>query len=279
MRSIWILVVAIAYLFGLSECKKSVPGNSVNGGGLSSTMVRSYELIITDTILLNTSSDYTYTYSYDNNNRQTAATQMGTDTYKGTVTTINFNAQFTYSQGAQTETGLLQKGGTSYSSSSIYYLNSSSYPTRLVLTSNAGTISTEITNIYTYDANGYCTEIDNTSTYNNIAQPATKTLFTISTGNVIRQDNYLASGSIVGSTSYTFSNTVNKTDQRFSTAPDAGHLNNNLVQSSVTNTMGIPKSALNYSYSLDSKGRPNSAIVTTNNGKTFMQYKNIQYLN
>jgi hypothetical protein len=277
MRSIWLFAMACAVSFGLVGCKKN--GGSNGGSGQASTLIKSYEVIITDTVLLNTSSDYIFSFSYDNSNRELTASQTGTDIYKGISTNLNFNAQFSYTQNMQTETGTLQRGTVSFSSNSVYYLNSSGYPTKLVSNITVGTITAVTTTIFTYDANGYCTETDNSSVSNNVAQPATKTIFTISGGNVVQEDNYWATGGLISTTAFTFGNSSNNTILRFSTPPIAGHLNNNLVIGSNTRTGGVPKSALNYSYSHDSKGRVLSATVTTTGGKTYMQYKNIQYLN
>ncbi|HVM89894.1 MAG TPA: hypothetical protein VMT76_17030 [Puia sp.] len=279
MHSNRVLLIVSFITCGLTDCNKNGTSNSVSGDGQAATLIKSYELIITDTVLANTSSDYTFTYSYDNNNRPTAATQTGTDTYKGAVTNLNFSAQFTYGQGTQTETGQLTRGGATYNTTLVYDLNSVGNPTKLVATSIVGTINTVTTNSFSYDANAYCVEEDNSSTTNNIAQPATKTLFTIAGGNVVGENTYWATGGLISSITYSYGTTSNKTDLRFSTPPISGHPNNELVVSSNTSTQGISSSALNYTYSLDSKGRVSAAMVTTPGGKTYMQYKNIQYIN
>ena len=280
MRSSWVLAIAFVMSFCLTDCKKGGGSNAINAtGGQSSSMIKSYEVIITDTLLLNTSSDYVYSFSYDNSNRELTASQTGTDIYKGVSTNLSFSAQFTYSQNTQTETSTLQRGAVSSNGNSVYYLNSAGYPTKLVSNIIVGTINAVTTTLFSYDANGYCTEMDNSSVSNNVAQPATKTIFTISGGNVVQEDNYWATGSLISTIAFSFGNSSNNTILRFSTPPVAGHLNNNLVTSSNSSAGGVPRSALHFSYVLDSKGRVTNATVSTTGGKTYMQYKNIQYLN
>jgi hypothetical protein len=277
MRIIYRLIAGILAL-GLSGCIKTGANNPGNTGGSGSTLVKSYQVIVTDSILPNTSTQYTVTYSFDNSNRQSSATQVGTQIFEGVSSNMNYRFQFTYGQGTETETGTLQLGNIMSQATSVYNLNSSGYPDKLVTNSTSGTSSGTFTSIYQYDANGYCTEIDNSSIINNLPQTSTKTIYTISGGNIIQQDTYLAGGNLLSSTTFGFGTTSNKTVLRFSTPPVAGHLNNDLVESSQMSTLGVPKSALNYSYTFDSQGRVSTGKATTSNGKTYLEYSNIQYL-
>ena len=280
MRIISILIIAGSFAFSISGCAKSGGSNPSNTGGSGSNLVKSYQVTITDSVLANTITQYTVTYTFDNSNRQATSSEIGTQTYKGVASNINDNFQFSYSQNTETETGTVQEDNLPASSATdVYTLNSSGAPDKLVSTSTSGTVSGVYTSLYQYDANGYCTELDFSDTLNNVAYASTKTLFTISGGNVVQEDYYSATGTLYGSISYTFGSTPNKTVLRFSTPPVFGHLNNDLVESSFTTIMGTPASLLNYSYTFDSQGRVSSATATTSSGKTYLKFYNIQYLN
>jgi hypothetical protein len=279
MRIITIFIFGGLLAFTLQGCIKTTPkGNSGNPGGSDSLLVSSYQVTFTDSLLANTSSQYTVTYAYDKSNRIISSTQIGTSTNQGTVTDINLAYQFTYGNGTETETGNNQINNTPTNTSIVSNLNSSGFPTSAVSTTKAGA-NTLITNTTTlYDLNNYCTEIDNTSTYNGAAAPAADLKFTISNGNVVEEDTYV-SGSQIAAETFTFGTNPNKTIMRFSTPPVTGTLNTDLVESSLTTSLGIPTGALTYSYTFDSQGRVLTATLTTSTGQTLLYYYNIQYVN
>lgn len=279
MRFTSMLILTALLGFTMQGCiKTTAAGNSGNPGGSDSLLVSSYEVTFTDSLLTNSSSQYKVTYAYDNSNRIISSTQVGTSTNQGTVTNINYAYQFTYGNGTQTETGNNQINNTPTNTSIVANLNSSGYPTTSVSTTQAGA-NTLITNTTTlYDQNSYCTEIDNTSTYNNTPAPATDLKFTISNGNVVEEDAYL-SGSLVTTQTFTYGTTPNKTIMRFSTPPVTGTLNTDLVESSLTTSFGNPNGALTYNYTFDSQGRVLTATLTTSTGQTYLYYYNITYVN
>jgi len=282
MRRLQSVLGAAVAAISLAGCiKTGSPGSNLGGGGTGSGSfyIKSYQYLQTDTVLANTSDQYTFNLTLDNSNRITQGSQTGTNIYKGTSTSLTDNTTWTYGQGTQTGTSTLQFGNLTSSATLVYYLNASGFPDSLVSKSTSGAATIYTKGIYSYDGNGYCTETD---AYTQIAgsyTATTQTFFTISGGNVVGEDVYLAGGGQLSSTVFNYGSTPNNTILRFSTPPIAGKTNQNLVESMQTTKNGVPICNLSFSYTFDSKNRVASCTQTTPSGKVFAKFYNIQYIN
>jgi hypothetical protein len=281
MRNANPLILFSLICFVLSSCMKNGGTTGPSGtSGNSKFLVKSFETTIYDTSLANTLDQYTISYSYDNNNRQLSALEEGTSTYKGIASNISDTFNFSYSQNTKTETGVVHQGTISSTSSIINYLNSSGFPDSAMSLASSGNISLDMSMIYHYDANNYCTEIDYSQNLNNAGyQPSGKTVYTVSGGNVTQAQSYGANGNLLRTQTLTYSGSSNNTEVSPSIPPLSGHLNNDLVQSTDITILGTTRSSLSYSYTYDSQNRVSSITVKTPSGNIFLEETNIKYVN
>jgi hypothetical protein len=280
MRLINTAIFVFLTLCLFSGCSKSGAGGSSGGNNTNANLlVQSYALVIYDTALANTSTQYTITNNFDNQKRLTAVYQNGTSIYKGSSSDISDTFYFTYSSGQSLEVGDEHMFGQFLQATIHNYLSGpDNYPDSSVTSSTSGNIIEFIRSQSTYDANGYCTQIQTNSAIGNGPSVSSTETFTISGGNVTKMNMVDPSHNENYVENLLYGKTANNTTVSPSIPPYQGHANSNLVESTQSSSNGNPTSALDYSYSFDNQNRVSSITVTTPSGASFLKMYNIQYL-
>jgi hypothetical protein len=281
MRNLFLFPACLIVILLFSACTKPGAGSSGGGNTNANLLVSSFSVHIYDSTAQGNSTQYTVIYSFDNQNRQSTAFQNGSATYNGTITPISDSFYFSYSSGASLEIGNEHNDGVFTQATIHNYLGGpDNYPDSSLGTSQDGNAFFYLNSQYSYDANGYCTQILENAWYSTNNAPSTNSTDTyiITSGNVTEMDiNAPAYGEAYVET-LTYGKTSNNTTVSPSIPPYQGHPNNNLVESTQSSMNGVVTSALNYAYSFDNQNRVTSITVTTPSGFTFMTFTDIQYL-
>jgi len=279
MRTSLFLLTALLSLAILAGCMKTSTGPG--GGGNNLLLVKSFETQIYDSTNANNSQDFTNTYTYNNNNQPVEEIEKGTAINQGVATPINDTFYFTYAGRTVTELAYEHFLGLAEQVTVTNYLQqNTSYPDTAIATSSYANFAETISSTYTYDANGYCTEIVGTENLNGSVVGTTDETFTVSNGDVVQMENVETAPGFNADVveTLTIGTLADNTTVSPSVPPFAGHQDLNLVVSTQTTTNGSPTSALNYAYTFDNQMRVSSITVTTPSGFVYLKMLNIVYL-